>query len=383
MINTPDQFNLHEAVEAYISQLDRDNQLRRDEHEEIADHLLTEVEILQQGGFGQQEAFSLAVTQFGPTELISREYQRIKPFYTIRKAAIAAALFLFLFVFIVGSLYALSSVVWVVSREFALSGSAEKYLDITVKVIFTSVAIIYLWRRFDRRKTLKVREMIVIPMLGLAAPFFNNILNHFLSGSGHISYSSLLTGHMNTYMIFSILLAGLLIVSYRLIFKWHYASKKPLSETTNYSKVKIGILTAFFLLLAIFVVVTSLISCFTFWLSTVGYYGIGWVKWLDLVLKFLFLGGMLAIIASRINNRKFFKKLELLLIPLIGFASPYLSDRLFISVFPPDHWNHSTRKTLELFNGNSQVVIVFTILIITVTTYLLIYKEQKQIQVSG
>lgn len=382
-MHSPDRFNLTEALEVYLCQIDRQGLLSGDEREEITDHLLTEMEMLQENDLSEREAFTLATRQFGPSELISLEYQRVKPQYNIRKAIIAAALFLFLFVFLAGSLYALSSVVWKLSREFALSTTAEKYLDIGLKVIFIFGSIAYLWWRFNRRSTPKTWEMILIPILGLTAPFFNNILNYFLSNTGHISYSTLLSGHWNSYIILSILLAGILIVCYRLVLKWHNSRIHHLSATSADSKAMIGILVAFFLTLASFVVVTSLISCFTFWLSTVEYYGIGWVRWFDLVLKFLFLGGILAVITSRIQKQIYFKKLELFLIPVIGFASPYLSDLLFLSLFPRDHWNHSTRKMLELFNYNSQIIIITTIIIIALTTYSLMYKEQKLIRISG
>lgn len=378
-MHTPDPFHLEEAIEAYLRQIDRYDLLSREEREEIQDHLITQTEDLQRDGLQEEEAFALAVKQFGTSELIREEYQQVKPFFSIRKAAIAASLFTFAFIFVAGLLNALSLGVSLFSREFELSVSASTFLDITLKIIFVLGFAGYLWWRFRRQHPMKIWELTLIPILGLNAPFFRTILTHFFFTEGSISSTVPEAGHLNNLIILAIIQLGLVLLCYRLVFKEGHAKDLFKMRTAFDSKAVLGIIVAYFLALTVFSF-SSFISGFTLWLSTLDIFGEGWVRMIDMVLKLFLLWGTLAIIVSRIDQQLFFKKFELILIPLIGFVSPYVSDLLFTNLFDQNNFDPSVFGQLTF---NSQMLLGLAVLMVTISTYILMFRERKQLKVSS
>lgn len=374
-MHTPDHFHLNEAIEAYLRQINRHNLLNQEEREEIQDHLITQTEALQSEGLNEQEAFSLAVRQFGKSALIHKEYKKMKPFYSVRKAAIAASLLTFSFIFIAGLLNALSLLTSLISQKFSLPPSANNYLDIVLKILVLLGFAGYVRWRFRKQHPIKIWELTLIPILGLIAPFFRTILTHFFFTDGYVTDA----GHVNNLIILAIIQLALLLFFYRLMFKGNH-SKDPFKiGSPADSKAILGIIATYFLALAVFTIV-SYISGFTLWLSTLELFGEGWIKMIDLVVKLFLLWGSLAIIVSRIDKKVFFKKFELILIPLIGFVSPYLSDLLFTNLFAPENFDPAVIGQLTF---NSQMLLGLAIIIVTVSTYVLMYQERKRFKISG
>lgn len=372
------EFDLEVAIKAYVHQINRHHLINREEREELLDHLLTETEILQAEGWSEREAFEIAIEQFGSSELISEEYERVKPFYSIRKVAIAVSLLTFFFIFIAGLINALSLVVPLIKRQFFLDPTTSNLLDIGIKVSLIAGMVGYLHWRFRTQHPMKVWEVSLIPILGLAAPFFYSIMADLFFQRNYIT-SSLVEAHFNNVYIISVLLVGLLAVYYRLIFKWHRSKNNFISASTTDSKGKIGIIAAFFLSLTIISFI-ELITNFSMWLASTEILAAAWVKLFDLVWKLFLLWGMLAIIVNRIKNQVFFKKLELIFIPLVGFASLYLSEMLFVALASRGLFD---KTIFGYINYNTQIIVGFSFIMVAIMTYIFLFKERKQVRVTS
>lgn len=375
---TSDDFNLNKAIEAYVRQVNRHHLINREEREELLDHLLTETEILQAEGWSEREAFEIAIEQFGSSELISEEYERVKPFYSIRKVAIAVSLLTFFFIFIAGLINALSLVAPLIKRQFFLDPTTSNLLDIGIKVSLIAGMVGYLHWRFRTQPPMKVWEVSLIPILGLAAPFFYSIMADLFFQRNYIT-SSLVEAHFNNVYIISVLLVGLLVVYYRLIFKWRASKNSFIAASTTDSKGKIGIIAAFFLSLTIISFI-ELITSFSMWLASTEILAAAWVKLFDLVWKLFLLWGMLAIIVNRIKNQVFFKKLELIFIPLVGFASLYLSEMLFVALASRGLFD---KTIFGYINYNTQIIVGFSFIMVAIMTYIFLFKERKQVRVTS
>lgn len=375
---TSDDFNLNKAIEAYVRQVNRHHLINREEREELLDHLLTETEILQAEGWSEREAFEIAIEQFGSSELISEEYERVKPFYSIRKVAIAVSLLTFFFIFIAGLINALSLVAPLIKRQFFLDPTTSNLLDIGIKVSLIAGMVGYLHWRFRTQHPMKVWEVSLIPILGLAAPFFYGIMADLFFQRNYIT-SSLVEAHFNNVYIISVLLVGLLVVYYRLIFKWRASKNSFIAASTTDSKGKIGIIAAFFLSLTIISFI-ELITSFSMWLASTEILAAAWVKLFDLVWKLFLLWGMLAIIVNRIKNQVFFKKLELIFIPLVGFASLYLSEMLFVALASRGLFD---KTIFGYINYNTQIIVGFSFIMVAIMTYIFLFKERKQVRVTS
>ncbi|MCB0633341.1 MAG: hypothetical protein R2824_17730 [Saprospiraceae bacterium] len=372
----PDHFNLHEAIDAYLHEINQNALLNHEERAEIIDHLLTETEILQEQGLSERAAFTLAARQFGPSEQISREYQRVKPFFTVGKAAIAGSLLIFFTVFIVNLIYALSLGMAVIAGQFSLSPSATTSIDLALKITLIIGALRYVQWRFKYQSKFKAWEAIIIPFVGLLSPF---MLEYCYSYNNSAYQDIVLKGLSNNSIILSILMFGGLVTCYRMIYQWRRFGRKILSGSASDTKVRTGIFVMLFLFLAIFSL-THIITSFSIWLATFNIFKLSWIKLFDFGLKLIFLGGVLTVIVSRIRTKAFFKKFELISIPLLGIVSPFLIDILFLTIASRIRIN----KTLfVMLNLNSQILLGLILIVIAITTYALLYRERKMFRTAS
>ncbi|PHN05938.1 permease prefix domain 1-containing protein [Flavilitoribacter nigricans] len=375
-MHTPDHFNLSEAIEQYLSRIDRYQLLSYGQREELLDHLLTETEELQAAGWSEQQAFSIAIEQFGSSELISREYEQIRPFFNIRKAAIAASLLVFCFMFLVGLLYALSLGSTLIAKQFYLMPPFTTYLDLSLKVVILGTIAWYVRRRFRAQQPLRSWEAALIPVLGLVSPF---VISYCLFYQGYVNLKVLLTGHYTSFYLLIFLMLAALIGGYREIFKLQQPGRGLDPMANGDRKARAGIIVTFFFAFAIFSLINA-VSSFSMWLSYLSLLETGWVQMLDLVLKLMLLGGVLAVVASRIQRQAGFKRYELLLVPLLGAAGPFISEYLLLGVAALGKFD---RVFFGTINYNSKIVLGIVFIAIIATTYLLMYRERKQIRTTA
>ena len=374
-MHAPNPFNLKQAIAAYIREINRNGMLSREERQEVSDHLFTATESFLEAGYEEPEAFRLAVEEFGSSELIGEEYQRVKPFYTVRKAIIGASLLVFFFSFVVGLMYATSLGVLFLAKQFPPIVSVITYVDLGVKLLLLGGLGFYLRWRLSCQHALTTWEARLVPALGVVAPSVTIYCYFF---QGYFSPDIIYKGHFNNYIFLLLLLVSGLIICYRWIFQWNRSRKRSISENAIDAKARIGIMVAFFLSLTVFSLV-SIISAAGIWVASYDILSEAWIKLLDFVLKLILLGGMLSIVFSRIEKKIFFRRFELLVIPILGFISPHLVDLLFLALGSPGNFNRALFGTLSY---NSQLLLGFTFVIVFVTTYVLMYQERKALRMA-
>lgn len=88
-------FNVNLALDQYFSQLNQSHQLSKEEEDELADHILSEVKDLEEAGLTPEEAFIIGQKRLGHTEILATEYQKARPWSRIIQLIASAIVFIF------------------------------------------------------------------------------------------------------------------------------------------------------------------------------------------------------------------------------------------------------------------------------------------------
>lgn len=372
-----ENFNLQNALAAYLEEIDTKDLLNKEQTEELIDHLLTETEHLQEEGMNEREAFTLAIKKFGPSELISREYEQAKPLFTLKKAVILSSLLVFFYVFLAGLFNAISTTTLIMAAKLEITGNWISVLDLILKFFLVVVSIGYLRSTLSKRSFLKSRTVWLIPLLGMCAPFFSELISSFYGPTGLPQSQHSLMGDFftNSRTVLTFLLIGTLVLCYTMVFRLNFLKWRDRWLYPATSRILIGIMVSFFAFFAIYTSV-HFISFFSLWLASQLTVAEPMVRFADIVLKISFFGMLTAVAVGRIRQQQFYSKKEQLLIPIFGFACPFVLDFIFNKIL---NYTGGNLKLFMQLNVNSMVVLGISIICILTITYLLIYQERKRL----
>ena len=370
---TPDHFNLHKAIEQYIQEINCRELLRRDESDEIFDHLLSDSEELMADGLSEQEAFTMSVERFGVSELISIEYGKTRPLGSLKGQIVTGLMLFFTVLFITQLIHHLTIFTFSVGDHFHWTPQTGQLFDIGLKVLLLGGLMSYLVYRIKNQPYFRRLELWLIPLLGTGLPY---ILGRFWylvhDPTGLYTYQKDMLDRM---FINSQILSFLTIVLLVII---HFF--RGVKDRRQQSSSSIRAQQPVFLMLTFYLLVLhagiQLVGFLSFHSAQMMGLAEGSISNFDLGFKALFVGGLGLHLLQKLKKEKHFRTLEIWFLPLIALSMAALTKYTytFFNMIDP-----AARKFFRIGIGNSSTIKVLALLLLVVLTFVIVAKEQRRL----
>ncbi|PHN05939.1 hypothetical protein [Flavilitoribacter nigricans] len=369
----PDQFNLHHAIAHYIDEINNGDLLRGEEYDELFDHLLSDTEALMEDGLSAREAFTLSTDRFGSTGLIRQEYERAKPFASLKSRIVTGMMLFFTVLLLIGLTEHLTILNFLIGDHFHWSARTGRIFDFGLKALLLGGFAAYFTYRLKNYPYFCRLELWLLPLLGGVLPYLLARLWPLVQGpSGLYTYQKdMLSGMLSNSKIMAP--AGVLIlIVVHYLRRYKDRDRRAVSRTGSRQSV---VFMFFFYLL----VIQAGIKIMSF----VSFYGGQWmgltetgISNFDLILKCLFVDGMAIFLFLKRKKPQMFGRRENWMLPLLAMILFPIVDYMYVilSIMDP-----MTRKFMRTFVTNSYMINAFALLLLLILTFVMVAQEQRRL----
>lgn len=372
-MHKPNPFNLDEAIEAHIREINYRNVLQEEECDEIFDHLLSDTETFMAEGLSEREAFALSIKSFGDTELISYEFERSRPFWSLKSQLVTGLMLFFTVLFITQFIHNLTILTFLAGDHFHWTPQTGQLFDLGLKMLILGGFSSYLVYRIKNYPYFRKIELWLLPLFGTVLPYIMGQFWYLVHDpTGLYTYQKDMLMRM-TRNSDALSLAGIALLTIIYFIRRFKARKREPAYLTE--KKRPVLFLSFFYLLILHAGI-RLMDFLSFHGAKLMGIAKDWISNFDLAMKSLFVAGFAIYLFRQLGKQKPFGQLEAWLLPLLALPIVALVDYRFLFF---DMIDPAARKFMRIGIVNSWTINVLTLFILVVMTFVMVAQEQRRL----